>query len=145
MRLVGCGLKFVRLRSVEYKGDCFAKAHLSTAQTPARQDARVPFAHEDRRGPQGACGTPQEGPSSAHSRIAPVAWIFRARRGWCGAESLTPDTAPGNAARIPPSPFFFARTNCRTAASDSASRRHSAGRGCGIATGGAGGKACGAI
>src|SRR5260370_21926500 len=100
MRLVGCGLKFVRLRSVEYKGGCFAKAHLSTAQAPARQDARFPFAHEDRRGPQGACGTPQEGPSSAHSRIAPVASIFRARRRWFGAARLAPHTAPGSAARI---------------------------------------------
>src|SRR5712664_4563580 len=106
MRLVGCGLKFVRLRSVEYKGDCFAKAHVSTAQAPARQDARIPFAHEDRRGPQSACGTPQEGPSSAHSRIARGAWIFRARRGWCGAESLTQCTVPGSAARIPISLFF---------------------------------------
>src|ERR1700739_3644613 len=108
------------------KGDCFAKAHISTAQAPARQDARFPFAHEDRRRPQGACGASQEGPSSAHSRIARSAWIFRARRDWFGAESLTPYTVPGSAARIPTSPFFFARTNCRTAALDSASRRHSA-------------------
>ena len=145
MRLVGCGLKFVRLRFVEYKGDCFAKAHLSTAQTPARQDARIPFAHEDRRRPQGAGGASQEGPSSAHSRIAWGAWIFRAMRGWCGAETLTPYTEPGSAARIPISPFFFARTNCRIAASDSASRRHWAARWCAIASGGACGKSCAAI
>ena len=145
MRLVRCGLKFVRPRSVEYKGDCFAKAHLSTAQAPARQDARIPFAHEDRRRPQGACGPPQEGPSSAHSRIARGAWIFRARRGWCGEETLTLYTVPGSAARIPTSPFFFARTNCRTAALDSASRRHWVARWCAIASGGACERSCVAI
>jgi hypothetical protein len=145
MRLVGCGPKLVGLRSVQYKGDCFAKAHLSTAQTPARQDARIPFAHEDRWRPQGACGAPQEGPSSAHSRIARGAWIFRARRGWCGAESLTQYTGPGSADRIPTSQFLFARTNCRTAVLDSASRRHSAARCCAIASGGACGKSCAAI
>ena len=145
MRLVGCGPKLAGLRSVEHKGDCFAKAHLSTAQAPARQDARIPLAHEDRGRPQGACGTAQEGPSSAHSRIARVAWIFRARRGWCGAESLTPCTAPGSAARIPISPFFFARTNCRTAGLDSASRKRSAAQWCAIVSGGACGKSCAAI
>jgi hypothetical protein len=29
------------------KGDCFAKAHISTAQTPPRQDARLSLTHED--------------------------------------------------------------------------------------------------
>ncbi len=33
------------------KGDCFAKAHISTAETTPREDARIPRAHEDRRRP----------------------------------------------------------------------------------------------
>src|ERR1700730_18542718 len=105
------------------KGDCLAKAHLSAAQAPARQDARVSFAHEDRRRTQGACGATQEGPSSAHSRIARGAGTCRARRGSCGVEILTPYTAMASAARIPTSRFFFARINCRTADLDSASRK----------------------
>jgi len=64
---------------------------------------------KDRRRPQGACGAPQEGTPSAHSRLERGDWIFRERRGWCDAEILTPYTAPGSAARIPTSPFFFAR------------------------------------
>ena len=43
------------------KGDCFAKAHISTAETPTRQDARLPRTHEDEGWPQGTGGTPQEG------------------------------------------------------------------------------------
>jgi hypothetical protein len=57
--------------SVTTEGDCFAKAHISTAQTPPRQDARFPFAHEDRRWPQGPGGSPQEGTPSPHARINP--------------------------------------------------------------------------
>jgi hypothetical protein len=52
------------------KGGCFAKAYISTAAPPPRQDARVSFAHEDGRWPQSACGAPQEGTSSPHTGIA---------------------------------------------------------------------------
>jgi hypothetical protein len=48
----------IGLRPRITKGDCFAKAHISTAQTTPRQDPRVPLAHEDERRPQGAGGTP---------------------------------------------------------------------------------------
>ena len=58
-------------RYVLKEGDCFAKAHISTAQTPPRQDARFPFAHEDRRWPQGPGGSPQEGTPSPHARMNP--------------------------------------------------------------------------
>src|SRR6266436_9201614 len=51
------------------KGDCFAKAHVSTATPPARQDARLPRSHEDQGRPQSAGGAPQEGTPSAHPRI----------------------------------------------------------------------------
>jgi hypothetical protein len=53
----------------ELKGDRFAKAHISTAQETPRQDARVSFAHEDRRRPKSSCGTPQEGTPSPHARV----------------------------------------------------------------------------
>jgi hypothetical protein len=51
------------------KGDCFAKAHISTAPAPPLEDTRVPRAHEDERRPQGAGGSPQEGTPSAYPRI----------------------------------------------------------------------------
>src|SRR5262249_8873010 len=57
------------------KGECFAKAYISTAETPPREDTRVSRAHEKRRRPQGAGVAPQEGPSSAHARVA--AWAPR--------------------------------------------------------------------
>ena len=41
-------------------------ALLDHAETPPRQDTRIPFADEDQRRPQSACGAPQEGTSSAH-------------------------------------------------------------------------------
>jgi hypothetical protein len=129
---------------VEYKGDCFAKAHLSAAQAPARQDARVSFANEDRRRPQGACGAAQEGPSSAHSRIIRDARTFRGKRGWCGAESLTRCTAPGSAGRVLTSLVSFARIKCRRAASALASRRRWAARWCAIACDGKCAKSCAA-
>jgi hypothetical protein len=118
------------------KGDCFAKAHIPTAETTPRQNARIPRAHEDRRWPQSSGGSPQEGTPSPHARLVPGAWIFRARRGWCGAASSMPSTAPGNAAPVPTSPFFFAPINCRSAASGSALKRRWAGRWCAIAFGG---------
>ncbi len=51
------------------KGECFAKAYISTAETPPREDTRVPRAYEDQGWPQSAGGTPQEGPSSPHARV----------------------------------------------------------------------------
>jgi hypothetical protein len=124
------------------QGDCFAKAHISTAETAPRQDTRIPFAHEDQRRAQGACSAPQEGAPSAHPRVALGHWIFRAKRGWHGAASLTLCTARASAAQVPTSPFFFARINCRKAGLDSASRRHWAAQWCGIASGGACAKWC---
>ena len=58
-----------RLRTT--KGDCFAKAHLSTAPTSPRQNARLPRTHEVKRRPQGVGGTPQEGAPSAYPRLGP--------------------------------------------------------------------------
>src|SRR5260221_14282217 len=54
---------------LETKGDCFAKAHISTAQETPGQDARVSFAHEVGRRPEGSCGTPQEGTPSPYARV----------------------------------------------------------------------------
>src|SRR5690349_21353489 len=116
------------------KGDCFAKAHISTATPPTRQDARLPRSHEDQGRPQGAGGAPQEGTPSAHPRImrgicrttlvrVRAGIGFRAKHGWCGAESLMPSTAQGSAVRVPTSQFSFAPTNCPRAASASASRK----------------------
>src|SRR5439155_717742 len=116
------------------KGDCFAKAHISTATPPARQDARLPRSHEDQGRPQGAGGAPQEGTPSAHPRIIRGTLCprlvrvrggigFRARRGWCGAGSLMLSTAPESAVRVPTSQFSFAPTNCRRVVLASASRR----------------------
>jgi hypothetical protein len=133
------------MQAGQLKGDCFAKAHISTAETTPRQDARIPRTHEDRRRPQSSGGTPQEGTPSPHARVAPGAWIFRARRGWCGAANSMPCTVPANAAPVPTSPFFFAPINCRSAASGSASKRRWAARWCAIASGGAFEKSCAAI
>jgi len=129
------------------KGGLFAKAHISTAPTPTRQDARLPRTHEDEGRPQGAGGAPQEGTPSAHPRIIrgarrprPVRGRtgtgFRATRGWCGAESLMLCTAPESAVRVPTSQFFSAPTNCQRAVSASASRRPWEARWCAIVSGG---------
>src|SRR5216684_5703326 len=136
-RLVGClplRVKETAPRSRNTKGDCFAKAHISTAPTPARQDARLPRTYEDKGWPQGAGGTPQEGTPSAHPRIMRGARCprptqvcggksFHAKRGWCGAENLMLSIAPESAVRVPTSQFSSAPTNCRRADSASASRR----------------------
>jgi hypothetical protein len=132
-------------RSRITKGDCFAKAHISTAQTPSRQDARLPRTHEDEGRPQGAGGTPQEGTPSPYARVRQGAWNFRAKRGWCGAENLTLFTAPESAVRVPTSLFFSASTICRSAVLVSVSRRRLAGRWCAIAFGGASARWCAAI
>ena len=137
------------------KGDCFAKAHISTAQAPTRQDARVPLAHEDERRPQSTGGAPQEGTPSAYPRInrgvprlrrtrSRERQRFRARRGWCGRRSLTPCTAPESAARVPTSQFSSAPTNSRRAGLGSASRRRLAARWCAIVPGGDCAKSCAA-
>jgi hypothetical protein len=129
------------------KGDCFAKAHISTATPPARQDARLPRSHEDEGRPQSAGGAPQEGTSSAYPRIIPGTRClrpvlagkgigFRVKRGWCGVASLMLSTAPESAVRVPTLQFFSAPTNCRRAVSDSASRRPWAARWCAIVSGG---------
>jgi len=121
------------------KGECFAEAYISTAETTSRQDTRISFAHEDRRGPQSACGAAQEGTPSPQSRIAriapPGASGFRATRAWYAAEILTWFTAPGSACRVRTSPPLFARTNCLEAASVSASKRHWEARWCATACG----------
>ena len=117
------------LRPRNTKGDCFAKAHVSTAPPPPLQNARLPRTHENERRPQGAGGAPQEGTPSAHPRIARGAGRrgpeirFRARRGWCGAESLMLSTVLENAAQVPTSLFSYAPTICSKAALGSASRR----------------------
>jgi hypothetical protein len=49
-----CGEKL----AANLEGDCFAKAYIPTAQTPPREDARIPRAHEEQRRPQGAGGAP---------------------------------------------------------------------------------------
>ena len=110
------------------KGDCFAKAHISTAPAPPLQNARLPRTHEDERWPQGTGGAPQEGTPSAHPRIARgrPGIHFRARRGWCGAEILMLSTALESAARALTSLFSSAPANSRRAALDSASRKYSA-------------------
>src|SRR5438128_7215999 len=102
-----------------YKGGWFAKAHISTAPTPTRQDARLPRTHENEGWPQGAGGAPQEGTPSAHPRIMRGACCpppvrvgtgncFRARRGWYGAENLMSSTALESAVRVPTSQFSSA-------------------------------------
>ena len=148
-------MKQTALRSRIPKGDCLAKAHISTAPPPPRKDARLPRAHEVQGRPQGAGGAPQEGTPSAHPRIVRCPLLarpargqgeerFRAKRGWCGAENLMPFTAPGSAARVPTSPFSSAPTNCRRAVLDSASRRRWAARWCAIVSGGACARSCAA-
>jgi hypothetical protein len=99
--------------AAELKGDCFAKAHISTAETPPRKDARIPRAHEDGRWPQSSGGTPQEGTPSPHALVVPGAWSFRARRDWCGAASSMPCIALASAGPVPTSSFFFGPINCR--------------------------------
>src|SRR5882724_4473 len=120
----------------DIEGDCFAKANISAAKTAASEDAWISRTHENCRRPQGFGGAPQKGTPAAHARISRRVWSFPARRGWCGGENLTLCIARANAARIPTSLFSFARTNCRKAASGSASRKRWAGRWCAIAYGG---------
>jgi hypothetical protein len=126
------------------KGECFAKAYISTAETPPRQDTRVSRAYEDQGWPQSAGGAPQEGPSSPHARVMakapPRARSFLAKPSWCGKASLIWCTAPASAARVPTSLFSFAPVDSRSAASGSASRRLWAARWCATACGGACGK-----
>ncbi len=126
------------------KGECFAKAYISTAETPPRQDTRVSRAYEDQGRPQSAGGAPQEGPSSPYARVmagAPQrARSFLAKPSWCGKASLTWCTAPANAARVPTSLYSFAPVDSRSAASGSASRKLWAARWCATACGGACGK-----
>jgi hypothetical protein len=132
-------------RQHKQRGDCFAKANISAAETAARQDTRISRAHEDRRRPQGFGGAPQEGTPSAHARVSRRVCSFPAKRGLCGGENLTLCIARANAARIPTSLFSFARTNCRKAASGSASRRRWAVRWYAIASGGACERLCAVI
>jgi len=126
------------------KGECFAKAYISTAETPPRQDTRVSRAYEDQGRPQSAGGAPQEGPSSPHARVMAMAprraGSFLAKPSWCGKASLMRCTAPASAARVPTSLFSFAPVDSRSAASGSASRRHWAARWCATACGGGCGK-----
>src|ERR1700757_1413470 len=93
------------------KGECFAKAHISTAETTPREDTRVPCPHEDQGWPQSTCGTPQEGTSSPHARVVaagpPRVLRFRAKHGWCAAAISTASIAPGSASRVPTSPSLF--------------------------------------
>jgi len=51
------------------KENCFAKAYISTAEAPPREDSRIPFAHENQGWPQSACSPPQEGPSYPHTLV----------------------------------------------------------------------------
>src|SRR5439155_10466595 len=93
----------------ELKGDCFAKAHLSTAQETPRQDARVSFAHEVRRRPESSCGAPQEGTPSPHARIKRgrsirAAHVLPMQVNWCARRTSTLFTATGSAAQVPTSP-----------------------------------------
>jgi hypothetical protein len=134
-----------RSAAAQYKGDCLAKAYISTAPTAPGKDARLPLAHEDSGRPQGPGGTPQEGPPSPHARLSRGTWNSRATRGWCGAANSMPFIAQENAARVPTLLFFFAPTSCRRAVSASASRKRSAARSCAIASGGASARSCAAI
>src|ERR1700756_4952307 len=99
------------------KGECFAKAYISTAETPPREDTRVSRAYEDQGWPQSAGGAPQEGPSSAHARVvvkAPQrARSFLAKPSWCGKASSISSTAPASAARVLTSLFSFAPVGSR--------------------------------
>lgn len=92
--------------AAQLKGDCFAKAHISTAETTPREDARIPRAHEVSRWPQSIGGSPQEGTPSPHAVVVLCAWSFRARRGWCGGAISMPSTALGSADPVPTSQFF---------------------------------------
>jgi hypothetical protein len=105
----------IALRPRITKGDCFAKAHIPTAPAAPLQNARLPRTHEDERRPQGTGGTPQEGTPSAHPRIARgrLGIRFRARRGWCGAETLMLSTARESAAQALTSLFSSAPANSR--------------------------------
>ncbi len=118
------------------KGDCFAKAYVSATGAPPEQDARLPRTDEDQGRAQGSGCAPQEGPPSPHARIVRAVCAFRATRASSAGANLTPSIAPGSAARAQTSRFFFAPTRCRTAASASASRKHSAARSCAIVSGG---------
>ena len=149
-------MKWIAPRLRTTKGEGFAKAHISTAPPPPRQDARLPRAHEINRWPQGACGAPQEGTSSAYPRLARRALFpnairgtvgnrFRARRGWSDAEHLMLCTAPESAVPVPTSLFSSAPTHCRRAASDSASKKRSVERWCAIEFAGAREKSCAVI
>src|SRR5438445_7262701 len=62
-------VKSTARRSRTTKGDCFAKAHISTAPAPPLPDARFPRTHEVQGRPQGAGGAPQEGTPSAYPRV----------------------------------------------------------------------------
>src|SRR5262249_16989849 len=123
-------------RRVTKEGDCFAKAHISTAQAPSRQDARISLAHEDRRRPQGSCVTPQEGTPSPYARVN-LGRSIRAKSGSHRRRNLTPSIAPGSAARVPISPFLYSRTICRKAGLASVSRKPWVARLCAIGSGGA--------
>ncbi len=85
------------------KGDCFAKAHISTAQETPRQDARVSLAHEVRRRPESSCGSPQEGTPSPYARVNKGRNI-RVARALCAKRISTLFTATGSAVRVPTSP-----------------------------------------
>lgn len=113
-----CSPSRVSIRRV--KGDCFAKAHISAAQTPPRQNARVSFAHEDRRWPQGPGGSPQEGTPSPYARVVPGGRIRPPLVSFAKRISM-PFTVMASAVPIPFLPFSRKRTICRRAALASAS------------------------
>jgi|GEM_PF-6853983 len=92
-----------RGRRAQMKGDCFAKAYISTAQETPRQDARVSRAHEVSGRPESSCGTPQEGTPSPYARVKRGGNI-RAARASCARRISTLFTATGSAARVPTSP-----------------------------------------
>ena len=121
------------------KGDCFAKAYISTAPSPPRQNSRLPRTHEDKRRPQGSCCTPQKRPPSAYPGIERgLRWhlkvqsllemTFRAKHGLFAGENLTLFIEPESGAQVPTLLFSFVPISCLAAGSDSASKRPSAAR-----------------
>ena len=96
------------------RGDSFAKAHFSTAATSPFQNSRVSLTHEDHGRPQSSCGSPQEGTSSPHARVAPIirtASRFQVTLAWSTGEILTASIKPVRAFPVPTSPSLFVPTN----------------------------------
>jgi len=94
-------------------GEFFAETHVSTESTPASQDARVSYTHEDSGRPQGTCSAPQKRTSSSYADLKTAvarAWVFRATSDCCGALISKLCMARANAARALSLQYFSARS-----------------------------------